>query len=185
MDQPLIHRYAATNVSIDRGVMRPNEIFKVGDRILVHGNLSPHQGRKAVIRAVGNRRLTVRFEDGLPGTFIDYKAAMLIPPRGFLNYDFDTQSFNSINWTGDPASIDRIRILRHFCTFGGMAIAQLFEDEEEMANLLDDFNLELRSAVGGYAVDNAERVGAANFDNGAIEESSEDENSVNPLNRSQ
>jgi hypothetical protein len=169
MDHPLVHRYAATNVSMDRRSMRPNEIFKAGDRILVHGNQSPHQGRIAVIRAVGTQRLTVRFEDGLAGTFIDYRAAMLIPPPGIIQYVFDEENFNTINWTGDAASLDRNRILSQFCMFGGMAIAQLFEDEVEMANVLEDFNLELHSAIGGYITDNAERLDAANYDNDANE----------------
>jgi hypothetical protein len=58
--------------------MQSSNCFRAGDRILVHGNMSRHQDRMAEILAVGNSQLSVRFEDGLGGTYIDYKIRGLL-----------------------------------------------------------------------------------------------------------
>jgi hypothetical protein len=78
----LPHRHAAIDVTINRDGIRPNNIFRVNDRIQVHGTHTKHHGRIARIDSIGNRRLSVTFEDGLSGKFVEYIDAVLIPERG-------------------------------------------------------------------------------------------------------
>jgi hypothetical protein len=58
---------------------RPEGVFHLWDHIKVVYRRSKHYGRTATIIKVGNPRLTVRFDDGLPGSFVDIKYARLIP----------------------------------------------------------------------------------------------------------
>jgi hypothetical protein len=76
------HRSAAADVTINREQIHPTDIFRVGDRIRVHGTQTRHHGRIARIDSIGNRRLSVTFEDGLSGKFVEYVDAVLIPERG-------------------------------------------------------------------------------------------------------
>jgi hypothetical protein len=81
MTTPQHHR-AATDIDIVRVSMHPREIFREGDRIQVHGTQTKHHGRIARIGSIGNRRLSVVFEDGLAGKYVDYTDVVLIPERG-------------------------------------------------------------------------------------------------------
>jgi hypothetical protein len=78
---PIEHRYIATDISIDRSRTHPRDIFWAGDRIQVHGTQTRHHGRVARVNSVGDRRLSVTFEDGLSGKFVEYTDAILIPER--------------------------------------------------------------------------------------------------------
>jgi hypothetical protein len=110
---------------------------------------------------------------------------MLIPPRGVANYVFNDHTVYEMNWQGCPISRDRNRILTQFCQFGGMAIAQLFEGELGMENLIDHFVLELRIAVAGYASNNRERAESAEAAEVANRANQEDECLGNPRNQTQ
>jgi hypothetical protein len=48
----------------------------------VHGTQTKHHGRIARVLTIGERRLSVSFEDGLSGKFVGYTDAVLIPERG-------------------------------------------------------------------------------------------------------
>lgn len=76
------HRYAATDISVDRSRLHPRHIFRVDDRVQVHGTKTRHHGRIARIQGIGDRRLIVSFEDGLSGKYVEYTDAVLIPERG-------------------------------------------------------------------------------------------------------
>jgi hypothetical protein len=78
----VIYWHAATDISADRSHMHPRDIFCVNDRVQVHGTQTRHHGRIARINTIGDRRLSVTFEDGLSGKFIEYTDAVLIPERG-------------------------------------------------------------------------------------------------------
>jgi hypothetical protein len=75
------HRYVATDISIDRSRIHPIDIIWSGDRIQVHGTQTRHHGRIARVNSVGDRRLSVTFEDSLSGKFVEYTDAILIPER--------------------------------------------------------------------------------------------------------
>jgi hypothetical protein len=76
------HRYAASDLAIDRSRLHPKDIFCEGDRIQVHGTQTKHHGQIARVYIIGERRLSVKFEDGLSGKFVEYLDAVLIPKRG-------------------------------------------------------------------------------------------------------
>lgn len=76
------HRYAATDITVDRSRLHPRHIFRIDDRIQVHGTQTRHHGRIARIQGIGDRRLTVDFEDGLSGRYVEYNDAVVIPERG-------------------------------------------------------------------------------------------------------
>jgi hypothetical protein len=78
----LSHRYAAVDTTVNRDWIHPKDIFRVNDRIQVHGTQTRHHGRIARINSIGDRRLSVTFKDGLSGKFIEYTDAVLIPERG-------------------------------------------------------------------------------------------------------
>jgi hypothetical protein len=75
------HCYVATDISIDRSRIHPRDIFRSRDRIQVHGTQTRHHGRIARVDSVGDRRLSVTFEGGLSGKFVEYTDAVLIPER--------------------------------------------------------------------------------------------------------
>jgi hypothetical protein len=56
----------------------PNDLFSVGDHILVFYTKSKHCGRTGIITRVCNPRLSVRFDDERPGSYVDYKYARLL-----------------------------------------------------------------------------------------------------------
>jgi hypothetical protein len=76
------HRYAATDISFDRSRIHPRDIFRVDDRFQVHGTQTKHHGRIGRIDSIGDRRLSVTFDDGLSGQFVEYTDAVLIPKSG-------------------------------------------------------------------------------------------------------
>jgi hypothetical protein len=76
------HRYATSDLFIDRGRLHPKDIFCEGDRIQVHGTQTKHHGRIARVYSIGEQRLSVNFEDGLSGKFVEDLDAVLIPERG-------------------------------------------------------------------------------------------------------
>jgi hypothetical protein len=63
----------ATNLS------RPIDLFHTGNHIQVVYARSKHYGRTGVITQVCNPRLSVRFDDGQPGSYVDYRYARLMP----------------------------------------------------------------------------------------------------------
>jgi hypothetical protein len=56
-------------------VRKPKDKFQVGDRINVTSPRSKHHNRTGTISSLGMRRLTVHFDDHLPGSFVDYAHA--------------------------------------------------------------------------------------------------------------
>jgi hypothetical protein len=76
------HRYAASDLAIDRSRLHPKDIFCEGNRIQVHATQTKHHGRIARVYSIGEQRLSVKFEDGLSGKFVEYLDAVLIPKRG-------------------------------------------------------------------------------------------------------
>jgi hypothetical protein len=54
-------------------------VFRLNDHIKVIYRRSKHYGRTGIITKLRNPRLTIRFDDGLPGSFVDVKYARLIP----------------------------------------------------------------------------------------------------------
>jgi hypothetical protein len=157
MNNPHLYGYAATNVSVNQSQMRADEIFLPADRILVHWNISRHLGRVATIVTVGARRLTVRFNDNQPGSFVDYKVALLLPPRGTTSY---ASNKYDILWTDSEGNITRlehIRILDHFTRALGAAIAQEHDDEMATESHIDRFLFKLRCAISTHAEDRRAR----------------------------
>lgn len=57
----------------------PMDLFHVGDRILVFYTKSKHCGRTGIVTKVCNPRLSVRFDDNRPGSYVDYKYARIVP----------------------------------------------------------------------------------------------------------
>jgi hypothetical protein len=55
--------------------------FHVGDHIKVIYRGSKHYGRTGTVSQVGNPRLTINFDDGRPGIFVDIKYARLTSTR--------------------------------------------------------------------------------------------------------
>jgi hypothetical protein len=76
------HRYAAADISVDHSRLYPRYIFHADDRIQVHGTQTRHHGRIARIDSIRDRRLSVTFEHGLSGRFVEYTDAVVIPERG-------------------------------------------------------------------------------------------------------
>jgi hypothetical protein len=76
------HHYAAVDTTVNRDRIHPKDIFRVNDHIQVHGTQTRHHGRIAHINSIRNRCLSVTFEDGLLGKFVEYIDAVLIPERG-------------------------------------------------------------------------------------------------------
>jgi hypothetical protein len=76
------HHYAAVDTTVNRDRIHPKDIFRVNECIQVHGMQTRQHGRIARINSIGNRRLSVTFEDGLSGKFVEYIDAVLIPERG-------------------------------------------------------------------------------------------------------
>jgi hypothetical protein len=144
----LLHRYAATNVSVDRHPMLTNDMFVVGDHILVHSNLSTHQGRFGTITHLGHRRLSITFEDRLPGSYVDYKDALLIPSRGVQSYGYTDNAIYQADAQGNAAPLDANRVLSHFSRTASHAIAVHWPDELEMERWVSHFEYELRSDLG-------------------------------------
>jgi hypothetical protein len=128
----LLHRYAATNVSVDRHPMLANDIFVVGDRILVHSNPSTHQGRIGTITHMGYRRLSITFKDSLPGSYVDYKDALLIPSRGAQSYGYTDNAIYQADAQGNAAPLDTNRVLSHFSRAASHAIAVHWRDVLKM-----------------------------------------------------
>jgi hypothetical protein len=56
----------------------PIDIFRVGDHIKVIYPKSKHYGRTGVVTRVSDPRLSVRFDDPRPGSYVDYKYARLM-----------------------------------------------------------------------------------------------------------
>ncbi len=56
----------------------PSDLFHVGDHILVFYTKSKHCGRTGIVTKVSNPRLSVKFNDERPGSYIDYKFARLM-----------------------------------------------------------------------------------------------------------
>jgi hypothetical protein len=56
-------------------IRKPKDKFQVGDRINVTSPRSKHHNRTGTISSLGMRRLTVHFDDHLPGSFVDYAHA--------------------------------------------------------------------------------------------------------------
>jgi hypothetical protein len=137
--------------------MRGGQIFLQGDRILVHGNVSRHQGRVATITTVGDRRLTVRFADNQPGSFVDYKVALLLPPRGVTTYTSNEYDVAQYNPEGNVTPPECNRILNHLLRALAAAIAQEHEDEMAMEEHIDNFAFDLRCAVTTAVEDCLER----------------------------
>jgi hypothetical protein len=52
--------------------------FCVGDRIQVHDTQTRHHGRIARILGIGDRCISVSFEDDLSGKYVEYTDAVLI-----------------------------------------------------------------------------------------------------------
>jgi hypothetical protein len=139
--------------------------------ILVHGNVSRHQGRVATIvsrhqgrvatiATVGYRRLTVRFDDNQPGSFIDYKVALLLPPRGITSYAPNEYDLLRTDNDGHVTPLEQNRILAHFTRALATAIAQEYDDEMAMESLIDHFTFELRCDVASQAQDRREQDAA-------------------------
>jgi hypothetical protein len=85
-------------------------------------NPTRHQGRLATITTVGDSRLTVSFDDNQPGSFVDYKVALLLPPRGTASY---ASNEYDILWTdneGHITPLERNRIVDHLTRALGAAI---------------------------------------------------------------
>jgi hypothetical protein len=77
-----------------------NGVFRVGDHIEVVYPKSKHFGKTGVVIKVGDPRLSVRFDNGLPGTFVDVAYARLIAERGGHN---ETHQVNNIHPMETPA----------------------------------------------------------------------------------
>ena len=58
---------------------RPSDTFSIGDRLKVVYRKSKHYGRIARVTQVNNPRLSVDFEDGGAGAFVDFRYARRIP----------------------------------------------------------------------------------------------------------
>jgi hypothetical protein len=58
---------------------RPSDLFSMYDHIEVTYAKSKHYRRTGVITRISNPRLTVRFDDGHPGNYVDYRYARVIP----------------------------------------------------------------------------------------------------------
>jgi hypothetical protein len=161
MESPnaLLHRYAATNVSVDRSHMLANDIFVIGDRILVHSNLSTHQGRIATITHMGHRQLSVTFEDRLPGSYVDYKDALLIPSRGAQSYGYTDNAIYQADAQGNAAPLDCYRVLSHFSRAASHAIANHRADKLEMERWVEHFAYELRTDLGSHIGERMEAAG--------------------------
>jgi FKBP-type peptidyl-prolyl cis-trans isomerase 2 len=80
----LAHRYAATDVTVNRSRLHPQDILCVGDRIQVHGTQTQHHGRIAQILGIGDRRVSVSFEDGLSGKYVEYTEEYLSLNEGLM-----------------------------------------------------------------------------------------------------
>jgi hypothetical protein len=59
-------------------IRRPRDKFKVGDYINVSSSRSKHYNRTGTITSLGLRRITVSFDDRLPGSYVDYSHASKI-----------------------------------------------------------------------------------------------------------
>jgi hypothetical protein len=58
---------------------RPHDLFHIDDHIQVIYTKSKHYQRTGIVTRVCNPRLSVRFDDGRPGNYVDYRYARLIP----------------------------------------------------------------------------------------------------------
>jgi hypothetical protein len=142
----IIHRYAATNVAVDRSRMFPKEIFHCGDRILVHANKNPDQGRVGDIFAVGDKFINVSFGDSFKE--VDYKDLLLIPDVSSTKYEYDyDHDIDQTDVHGNPVPLDMNRVLYEFRRTAATAICQNYEDEMEVERLVDHFAQELRLDV--------------------------------------
>jgi hypothetical protein len=141
---PPLHCYATTNVSVDQSHMLATDLFLIGDRVLVHGNLSRHLGRVATVNKVGARRLSLTFEDGLPGAYVWVKDTLLLPYMGLNAYTFDSYNMLELDLQGHLVPLDTNRILAQFSITATSAIAQHYDDEMEMDRLVEHFAYELR-----------------------------------------
>jgi hypothetical protein len=56
----------------------PSDLFHIGDHILVFYTKSKHCGRTGIVTKVSNPRLSVKFDDERPGSYVDYKFARLM-----------------------------------------------------------------------------------------------------------
>jgi hypothetical protein len=58
---------------------KPSDLFNMCDHIEVTYARSKHYWRTGAVTRISNPRLTVQFDDGHPGNYVDHRHARVIP----------------------------------------------------------------------------------------------------------
>jgi hypothetical protein len=74
----------------------PIDLFRVGDHIEVVYENSKHFGRTGIITKVCDPRLSIRFDDPRPGSYVHYHYARLRIGRGTTRHDNDISFENHV-----------------------------------------------------------------------------------------
>ena len=128
---------------------KPQELFAVGNRISVTSARSKHYARTAVIDKVRTRRLTVSFEDGKPGKYVDYQEVIKLEPtkhtseQGMEEPSSNTTTQNKK--TNDTTKITRL--LEHMAFTSATLISLHHDDLSQMKALLDTFSYQVHNHV--------------------------------------
>ena len=83
---------------------RPIDLFQNGDHIEVTYGRSKHYGRTGIVTRVCNPRLSVRFDDGQAGCYVDFRYARVLPvpdPTTRINDDRTRDAMTTVSEDAD------------------------------------------------------------------------------------
>jgi hypothetical protein len=101
---------------------------------------SKHYGRTSRVTQVGNPRLTVHFDDGLPGKFVDIKYARLLPEQQETDTDDDAHHNRIPAVSGDDEEEDEDVLVEMFHRLVVQTTVTTLADTNSMADVESAIN---------------------------------------------
>jgi hypothetical protein len=133
------HNSTMINPNSNMAPRKPKDKFSVHDQINVTSKKSKHFGRNGTITSLGLRRITVEFDDNLPGKYVDYSHATRIAA------DLTSGEETTHKTTGEVDEISRL--LEHLAFTAAATISSTGKGSERSVNLTAHFNRCLRAQL--------------------------------------
>jgi hypothetical protein len=123
-----------------------NTAWSIGQRIKVTCERSKHHGRYAMVTRVNHKKLSVVFEDGQPGQFVDKEHATLAPVRT-INSGNRMGRRNNNSQDNDNEVSEVTRILEQLAFTAATLISADYQDTERTERALDAFQSSVRNST--------------------------------------
>jgi hypothetical protein len=123
---------------------KPRDKFLLQDRIAVTSKRSKNFGRTGTVISLGLRRITVDFDDELPGKYVDYSHATTIETN-------DVPREQSIQTDNSDKDTDEIsRLLEHLAFTTAITISSTGRHNKRSAELTAHFDKCLRAQLAVF-----------------------------------